>query len=76
MSDLQVRGPLWGGPGVPTPLTSGISGQQRTSDAHGRFLQAVLENRAFMLSGAALAPTAYVGAAAGTPLIAVHNPPQ
>lgn len=74
MSDMQVRGPLWGGPGAPSPLTGGVSGSQRTSDAHGRYLQAVLENRAFYLSAAAAAPTAYVGAAGGTPLLAIHNP--
>ena len=67
MSDLMKVGPNYGGTGVATPYTAGFSGQQRVSDAHGRYLQAVMENRAFYMSGAALAPTAYVGAAGGTP---------
>jgi hypothetical protein len=74
MSDLMKVGADWGGSGVFKPFTSGISGAQRVSDAHGRFLNAVLEGRVFYLSVAAGAPTAYVGAGAGTPLLAVHNP--
>jgi hypothetical protein len=74
MSDLQVIGPQYGGLGDFKPLTAGLSGAQRVQDAHGRYLQAVLENRAFYLSAAAAAPTAYVGAGAGTPLLAIHNP--
>ena len=74
MSDLQVRGPLWGGTGTPSPFTSTFSGAQRVSDAHGRYLDAVLAGRVYFLSAAAVAGTAYVGAAAGTPLLAIHNP--
>lgn len=74
MSDLQRVGPVFGGLGTAPPFTAGPSGAQRIQDTHGRYLQAVLENRVFGLSGAAAAPTAYVGAAGGTPLLAVHNP--
>lgn len=74
MSDLQKVGADYGGLGTFKPFTSGPSGGQRTQDAHGRFFDAVVGNRAFFLSVAAAAPTAYVGAAGGTPLLAVHNP--
>ena len=37
-------------------------------------MDAVLSGRVYFLSGAAVAGTAYVGAAAGTPLFAIHNP--
>jgi hypothetical protein len=74
MSDLQKIGPDWGGSGTFKPFTSSISGGQRVNDAHGRYLDAVIGNRVFYLSTAAAAPTAYVGAAGGTPLLAIHNP--
>lgn len=74
MSDLQIIGPQWGSLGSPKPFTSGPSGGQRTQDAHGRFLDAVLGNRMFYIPFAAAAPSAYVGAAGGTPLVCVHNP--
>ena len=74
MSDLMKVGADWGAAGSFKPLTSTISGAQRTSDAHGRYLDAVLANRVFFMSLSAATPTAYVGAAAGTPLLAIHNP--
>lgn len=74
MSDLMVRGAVIGGAGTPSPLTGGVTGAQRIQDAHGRYLQAVLENRVFYMSLSAATPTAYVGAAGGTPLLCVHNP--
>jgi hypothetical protein len=74
MSDMQIRGPLWGGQGTPVPFTAAYSGAQRTADAHGRYADAVLGNRCYYLSVAAAAATAYVGAAGGTPLLAIHNP--
>lgn len=74
MSDLMKIGADWGGAGAFKPFTSSISGAQRTSDAHGRFLNAVLENRVYALSTAGAAATAYTGGAAGTPLLAIHNP--
>lgn len=74
MSDLQVRGPLWGGTGTPAPFTSANSGAQRVTDAHGKYFEAVSRGNVFFMSVAAGAPTAYTGAAGGTPLLAVHNP--
>jgi len=74
MAELMKVGANWGGVGVFQPLTAGISGAQRVQDAHARCLDAVLSGRVWKLSGVALAPTAYVGAAGGTPLMAVHNP--
>jgi hypothetical protein len=76
MSDLQIRGPLWGGSASPAPFTAGPSGAQRVADAHARYMQSVLEGRVFLLSAAAANASAYVGAAAGTPLIAIFNPPN
>ena len=73
MSEMKV-GPNWGGSGTFGPFTSGFSGAQRVVDAHGKYLDAVLGNRVFQLSVAGGAATAYTGGAAGTPLIAVHNP--
>lgn len=49
MSDLQIRGPLWGGSGTPAPFTAGFSAAQRVADAHARYMQAVIEGRAFAL---------------------------
>ena len=74
MSDLQRVGGVFGGSGTPVPFTASVSGSQRVNDAHGRYLDAVMGNRVWLLSSAAAAPTAYVGAAGGTPLLAVHNP--
>ena len=74
MSDLMKVGSDWGGAGTFKPFTSATSGAQRTSDAHGRYLDAVLAGRTFFMSLSAATPTAYVGAAGGTPLLAIHNP--
>lgn len=45
--DAQIRGPLIGSNGSPTPFTAGYSGASRVLDAHARFMQAVWENRVF-----------------------------
>lgn len=74
MSDLQVRGPIYGGSGSPAPFTAGGSGAQRVMDAHGRYMEATFAGRGFTISVAAGAATAYTGGAAGTPLLCVHNP--
>lgn len=47
MSDLMKVGADFGGAGTFKPLTAGISGGQRVTDAHGRFMQAALEGRLF-----------------------------
>lgn len=74
MSDLQKIGPDWGGSGTFKPFTASMSGSERFNDGHGRFLDATLGNRMFFLSTTTAAPTAYVGAGGGTPLLAIHNP--
>jgi hypothetical protein len=61
MSDLQLRGPVWGGTGTPSPFSAGVSGAQRVSDAHARYTDAVLAGRVWSL---ALALTT-TGVAAG-----------
>lgn len=74
MSDLQRVGSVMGGMGSAPPFTAGISGAQRVNDAHGRYMDAVLAGRVWFMSLSSAAPTAYVGAAGGTPLFAIHNP--
>jgi hypothetical protein len=49
MSDLMVVGPKMGSQGTLSPFTAGVSGAQRVSDAHARYMQAVLESRAFYM---------------------------
>lgn len=79
MSDLQVRGPLWGGSGTPSPFTAMTSGSQRVSDSHGRFMDAALGGRLFTFG---LSNTALVAAnaiatgltATAQPIIGLYNP--
>lgn len=47
MSDLQVRGPIWGGTGSPVPFTATSSGAQRVSDAHAKYQDAMLQKNMF-----------------------------
>jgi hypothetical protein len=79
MSDLQVRGPLYGGTGTPSPFTSNLSGAQRVADANARFMDAALAGRLFSggmtltsISNATFS-TATLGATA-TPIVGVWNP--
>lgn len=60
--------------GAVNPLRTDKTGALLTADAHGKYMEAVLRGNAYFLSIASGAPTAYVGAAGGTPLLAVHNP--
>lgn len=53
MSDLTKVGPDFGGTGTFKPFTSGISGGQRTTDAHGRYMDAALAGRLFTASNVA-----------------------
>jgi len=41
---------------------------------HGRYLETAMRGNVYFASVASGAPTAYVGAGGGTPLLAVHNP--
>lgn len=80
MSDLMVRGPLWGTTGSPSPLTSTLSGGQRTSDAHARFMDANLGGRVYATGPAAAVAinnatfTIATTGATATPIIGVWNP--
>jgi hypothetical protein len=74
MSDLMKVGADWGSAGTFKPFTAGISGTQRVTDGHAKYLDAVAAGRVYVLSTTAAAPTAYVGAGGGTPLLAIHNP--
>lgn len=79
MSDLQVRGPILGTSGSPSPFTADFSGAQRVTDAHGRFQDAA--SRGFLFSAGmtltsisnATFSTGTLGATA-TPIIGVWNP--
>src|ERR1700752_4753294 len=79
MSDLQVRGPLFGGTGTPSPFTANITGAQRVADAAARFTDAALGGRLFSggmtltsISNATFS-TGTLGATA-TPIVGVWNP--
>lgn len=80
MSDLQVRGPLYGGSGTPSPFTADYSGAQRTADAHGRYMDAVLRGNVFSASvggaGQTLVAVNLFSTAIGTfqPIICLYNP--
>ena len=53
MSDLQRVGAVVGGVGSAPPFTASIMGASRTSDAHGRYMNAALEGRLFTASNVA-----------------------
>ena len=79
MSDLQVRGPIWGTSGAPAPFTATRSGANRVSDAHGRFMEAAISGNLFSggmtltsISNATFS-TATLTATA-TPIIGLWNP--
>jgi hypothetical protein len=55
MSETQFRGPVWGGSGTPVPFTANLSGAQRVTDAHARYMDAVLGGRVFVAASQALA---------------------
>lgn len=79
MSDLQVRGPIFGSSGSPSPFTADLSGANRTTDAHSRFHDAAV--RGFLFSAGmtittianATFSTGTLGATA-TPIIGIWNP--
>jgi hypothetical protein len=67
-------GLLQGGDGSIQPLRLARTGALVTTDAHARFQEAVLRGNVYYVSVSAATPTAYAGAAAGTPLLAIYNP--
>lgn len=60
--------------GASTTARGGKTGELNTSDAHARYQEAVYRGNVYSLSISAATPTAYVGAAGGTPLLSAHNP--
>ncbi len=67
-------GELLGADGSIQPIRLTRKGAVATSDAHSRYQEAVLRGNVYSLSASAASPTAFVGAAGGTPLIGVMNP--
>jgi hypothetical protein len=67
-------GELLGTDGAIQPIRLTRKGAVATSDAHSRYQEAVLRGNVYYLSAGAAAPTAFTGAAGGTPLIGVMNP--
>ena len=67
-------GELAGNDGTIQPIRLTRKGAVATSDAHGRYQEAVLRGNTYFLSLSAGAPTGFTGGAPGTPLIAVMNP--
>jgi hypothetical protein len=78
MSDLQVRGPLYGGSGSASPFTADFSGAQRTTDAHSRFFEGASRGLMFSVGMTLTAinnvtfTTATLGATC-TPIIGIWN---
>jgi hypothetical protein len=71
----EIRtGPVLSGDAGVNPARSTKTGALVVADAHAKYMEAVLRGNVYFTSVASAAPTAYVGAAGGTPLIAVHNP--
>lgn len=62
--------------GQSSPIaTAGYNGETRVADRHARYQEAVMRGSVFSLGvSTAAAITAYVGAAAGTPQVAIWNP--
>jgi hypothetical protein len=54
----------------------GKSAELVVTELHGRYFEQTYRSNTFLLSAAGATPTAYVGAAGGTPLLAIHNPPN
>lgn len=77
MSDLQVRGPLYGGIGTASPFTADITGAQRIQDAHARYFEAVRSGNVFSVSARGLTLAAgqgYAQAANATVNFVFWNP--
>lgn len=79
MSDLQIRGPVFGTTGSSVPFRADITAAQCVTDAHGRFQEAALRGTLFSggmtttsISNATFT-TGTLGAT-GTPIIGLWNP--
>lgn len=60
--------------GVNTTARQGRTGELNTSDAHGRYQEAVYRGNVYNLTLSAGTPTAFNGGAGGTPLLGAYNP--
>lgn len=79
MSDLQVRGPLAGSTGAPSPFTADLTGASRITDAHGRFQEATRLQRMFStgMTTTSISNVTFTTATLGatcTPIVGVWNP--
>jgi membrane-associated protease RseP (regulator of RpoE activity) len=69
-----IVGPQSKADGSQLALRSSRTGAGVVTDAHGKYQEALLRGNVYSLSVVAGTPTAYTGAAGGTPLLAIHNP--
>ena len=67
-------GELVGADGVIQPFRLTRKGGLAVTDVHAKYQEAVLRGNVYYLATGAAAPTPFVGAAGGTPLIGVYNP--
>ncbi len=73
INQIQV-GPQVAGAGT-LPIARALNDASAgVSDTHGRYQEAVYRGGVFTLNATAAAPTAYVGASGGSPLLAIMNP--
>jgi hypothetical protein len=74
MSDLQVRGPLFGGTGTPSPFTADFSGAQRVADGHARYMDAVIRGNVYTCTYVSATVPAASATAVGA--FGFYNPPN
>jgi hypothetical protein len=67
-------GELLGSDGAIQPIRLTRKGALAAADAQGRYQESILRGNVYYLATGAAAPTAFTGAAGGTPLIGVMNP--
>src|SRR5438046_5821075 len=67
-------GELLGTDGAIQPLRLTRKGGLAAADVQARYQESVLRGNVYFLSLSAGAPTAFIGAAGGTPLLGIYNP--
>ena len=67
-------GELLGSDGAIQPLRLTRKGGLAAADVQARYQESVLRGNVYFLSLSAGAPTAFIGAAGGTPLLGIYNP--
>ncbi len=73
IADIKV-GPVISADGAQIAARATKTAALVTANAHGSYSEAVLRGNAYTIGLAGATPVAYAGAAAGTPLLCVHNP--